>query len=428
MHSVARVQQVDVDSIRGILTERSPRGVLARGLGRSYNDAAQNGGGRVVGLVGTEIGPPSADGILEVGGATSFDALLHFIIPQGWFVPVTPGTRFVSVGGAVASDVHGKNHHVVGSLGDHVIRIEMVLADGSVQLFDRASPVFFATLGGMGLTGIISRVWLQLIPIGSAFVAVRTTASSTLEETFAALDLHEEFPYSVAWLDTMASGRHLGRGVISHGRHAHPSEVAEPDAFHYAPSHLLEVPPSLRWNVLTKGTVRAFNAVWHRRAVMREGSSLESIPTFFHPLDAVGNWNRLYGASGFVQHQMVVPDHNRAAIAAALGALSAGGHPSFLGVLKRLGRASGGPLSFPMPGWTLAVDLPNRGPATGRLLDRLDAIAVEAGGRVYLAKDSNVTRPRLAAMYPRLDEWNRVRDAVDPSRVFRSDLARRLDL
>lgn len=428
MHSVARFEHVDVDRISGVVTDSNPRGVLARGLGRSYNDAAQNGGGRIVALVEREIRPPTADGVMEVDASTSLDALLRFIVPRGWFVPVTPGTRFVTIGGAVASDVHGKNHHVHGSFGDHITRLEMVLADGTLQVLDRTSPVFFATLGGMGLTGIISRVRLQLIPIESAFVAVRTTVSQGLDETFEMLDRHESFPYSVAWLDTLAPGNRVGRGVVSHGRHAASSEVDTDDALHYSPRQLLSIPSMLQWNVLTTSVVRAFNHAWQRRAAMRPAHAIESIPTFFHPLDAVGNWNRLYGAAGLVQHQMVVPDRNRAAIVAALRALSSAGQPSFLSVLKRLGASSGGQLSFPMPGWTLAVDLPNRGPATGHLLDRLDAIAGEAEGRVYLAKDSNLTPQRLAMMYPRLHEWMLVRDAVDPTRVFQSDLARRLRL
>jgi decaprenylphospho-beta-D-ribofuranose 2-oxidase len=428
MPSVARFERADLGRVSEVVADHNPRGVLARGMGRSYNDAAQNGGGRILSLLERAIRPPNPDGSIIVDASTTLDSLLRAIVPHGWFVPVTPGTRFVTIGGAVACDVHGKNHHVDGSFGAHVTQIEMILSDGSLQVFDRTSPIFFATLGGMGLTGVISRVWLQLIPIESAFIAVRTTVSQSLEETFAALDEHEAFPYNVAWLDTMASDKRLGRGVISHGRHAFVSEVVEKDAYHYAPGQLLDIPSILRWNLLTNGAVRIFNRAWHQRASLRPRDSIESIPAFFHPLDAVANWNRLYGAKGFVQHQMVVPDDNRGAIVSALRILAAGGHPSFLSVLKRLGPSSGGLLSFPMPGWTLAVDLPNRGMMTGRLLDRLDAIAVEAGGRVYLAKDSNLTPQRLAEMYPRLAEWNTIREEFDPTRVFQSDLARRLQL
>lgn len=428
MPSAARLRQATIDGLGATLPTSNPRGVLARGLGRSYNDAAQNGGGEIIKLVEGEIRPPTSQGILEIEAGVTLDALLRFLVPQGWFVPVTPGTRFVTIGGALACDVHGKNHHVHGGFADHVYQFEMVLADGSRQLFDRSSPVFFATVGGMGLTGIITRVWMQLIRIESAFMAVQTSLSSSLDETFSLLDEHDALPYSVAWIDAMAKGSGLGRGVISHGRHAKQAEVADRSRSVYAPRQLLNVPDVVQRNLLANSAVRLFNRAWYQRAAVRARHTFESIAAFFHPLDAVGNWNRLYGRPGFVQHQMVVPTENRAAIRDALHAVSSGGHSSFLTVLKRLGPSSGGLLSFPMPGWTLAVDLPNRGTATARLLDRLDAIAGDAGGRVYLAKDSNLTPDRLEGMYAEISNWKKIRDDLDSERMFQSDLARRLHL
>jgi decaprenylphospho-beta-D-ribofuranose 2-oxidase len=428
MPSVAQLERISTEDVEVALAAPGPRGVLARGAGRSYGDAAQNGGGRVVELEAGAFQPPTDTGVLEVDAAATLDALLRFIVPRGWFVPVTPGTRFVTLGGAVASDVHGKNHHIAGSFGDHVIQLEMVLADGSRRIIDRSSSLFWATIGGMGLTGIISRLRLQLIPIESASMVVETSVAADLDQTFAELDRGGSAPYSVAWIDTMASGRRFGRGVVSLGRHAAAHEALTDEALRYEPEQRFGVPALVSRNLLQNIGVQAFNRAWYGRAAARGPRAVESISTFFHPLDAVADWNRLYGRSGFVQHQMVVPDHRREAIAEALHALSAAGHPSFLSVLKRLGPSSGGLLSFPMPGWTLAVDVPNRGSATGHLLDRLDGIALRAGGRVNLAKDSNLTAERFAAMYSRLPEWQQVRDEFDPSRRFRSDLARRLRL
>jgi len=426
--SVARVDRVRSADVHDLVTRVHPRGVLARGLGRSYNDAAQNGGGHVVELIREEMPALTGSGLVSIDAAVTLDELLKLIVPHGWFVPVTPGTRFVTVGGAVACDVHGKNHHVAGTIGAHVSQIELVLADGSRNTLDREAPLFWATIGGMGLTGVISRVWLQLIPIRSASMAVKTVVTDSLENTFETLDSDESASYSVAWLDTMATGSRLGRGVVSFGRHADDSEVGAQAPAHYSPRQTFGVPGVLRWNLLSEPVVRAFNHAWYNRAKIRQGESVESIAGFFHPLDGVANWNRLYGKAGFVQHQMVVPDRERESIRDALGVLSSGGHPSFLSVLKRLGKEGGGLLSFPMDGWTLAVDLPNRGPVTGRLLDQLDEIALRADGRVYLAKDSNLTAERFACMYPRLEEWLDIREDVDPGRHFQSDLARRLQL
>ncbi len=431
--------EVDVDA-RGLpaaVKEAGPRGALARGLGRSYGDAAQNGGGLVLrlesGATGVVLDP--ATGCATVGAGVSIDELLQVIVPRGFFVPVTPGTRFVTIGGAIASDIHGKNHHVDGSIGNHIVSIRMMLADGSTTTIgpDRNPALFWATVGGMGLTGVMLEATVRLIPIETSRMRVDTSRVADLDTLLATMsDGDDEVRYSVAWIDLVAKGRHLGRSVLSRGDHARLADLDARNSvapFSYGPHQLVAVPPVVPpMGVLNHATIAAFNEAWFRKSPRCRTGEIQGIGAFFHPLDLVGSWNRLYGRRGMVQYQFVVPFGQEDAMRTVVERLSASGAASFLAVLKRFGAASPAPLSFPQAGWTLALDIAGASHGLGDLLHGLDRVVLNAGGRHYFAKDAHMTPDAVRRGYPRLDEWKALRDEVDPQGVWQSDLGRRLGL
>jgi decaprenylphospho-beta-D-ribofuranose 2-oxidase len=406
--------------------------VIARGLGRSYGDAAQLGGGVVIDNRGfADVGPISPAGVVTAGAGVSIDQLLDVSLPRGWFVAVTPGTRQVSLGGAVASDVHGKNHHRDGSFAAHVLSMHLVTPSGARTVSRREDPdLFWATMGGMGLTGVVTALTLQLLAVGSDRVRVDTDRFDDLDAVMAAMaEGDDAYRYSVAWVDCMTRGSHMGRAILTRGDHADATDL-DPGATTLAaprPARLavpLTAPPGL----LNPLSIRLFNEAWFRSAPRRRRGELQTLSSFFHPLDGVRDWNRLYGPHGFVQYQFCVPAAEGQCVVDAISRLSSSRLPSFLAVLKRFGPADPGPLSFPMPGWTLALDLPVGPPALGGVLDELDELVVAAGGRVYLAKDARLAPEHLRAMYPRLDDFAAVRARVDPEGHLTSDLARRLNL
>ena len=409
-----------------------PRGLVARGLGRSYGDAAQDAGGVVLDMT-TLCRVHSFDhatGVVEADAGLSLHALMGMSLPEGWFVPVTPGTRFVTLGGAVAADIHGKNHHVDGSFGQHVLELSLVTADGGERRLSPADDLFWATVGGMGLTGVVTKVQLQLRAVETSRVTVDTERAADLDDVMDRMVRGDaDYTYSVAWVDLLARGRATGRGVLTRGRHSRRDELpASADPLSFAPRASLRVPPIVPGGLLRRSTVAAFNEVWFRKAPRAARGQVQGLAGFFHPLDGVAGWNNVYGPRGFVQYQLVVPEKGVDAVRTAVTLLSAARTPSFLTVLKRFGPGNRGPLSFPMAGWTLALDLPTGVPGLAAVLDRLDELVLAAGGRVYLAKDARLPREHLPAMYPRLPEWRAVRDRVDPHHVFTSDLSRRLSL
>lgn len=411
------VQPINAAEVAQALKDAGSRGVIARGLARSYGDAAQNSGGLVLDM--TEL-----DGFLELDAATgtvtvdagiSLDRLLKKIVPRGWFVGVTPGTRYVTVGGAIASDVHGKNHHADGGFCQWVERLTLASPTGVHELTPN-DEAFWATAGGMGLTGVITRATLRLLPITSSKMRVKTDRASDLDACLALLR-DDGDRYSVAWIDLLAGN---GRSVVGRGDHAPEGDLT------YHPTPRLSAPPWVPKGLLNGLSVKAFNELWYRKSpASHEG--LEAIPTFFHPLDGVRGWNRIYGTPGFLQYQFVVPLDQDHVVRQAVEALGRAKVPSFLAVLKRLGPQPG-LLSFPMAGWTLALDVPTTIPGLASLLDRLDEQVAEAGGRVYLSKDSRLRPDVLAAMYPQLERWQQIQARLDPDGILRSDLTRRLPL
>lgn len=431
------VRPTTLDELAAEVEGAPGRGVIARGLGRSYGDPAQNAGGTVADTTALS-GIHHLDleqGVVTADAGTSLDALMRWLVPLGWFVPVTPGTRQVTVGGAVAADVHGKNHHTAGSWCDAVEALTIATpAHGKRRITPTSDPdLFWATAGGMGLTGIVLDATFRLKRIETSRLAVDTDRTPDLDAT---LDLmatgDHRYDYSVAWIDLMARGGAMGRSVLGRGRFARLDELgrrAARDPLAFRSSTVATAPDALPPGLVNTATIKAFNELWYRKAPRRRRDEIQGITQFFHPLDLVDRWNRVYGRSGLLQWQFVVPFDAVDVLRAIVGELSRSGCPSFLAVLKRMGPGNPGPLSFPMEGWTLAFDVPAvGGEVLGPLLDRLDEQVVAAGGRLYLAKDSRMRPELLAEMYPRLPEWMAVRRSVDPDGRLASDLARRLRL
>ncbi|MCL2734450.1 MAG: FAD-binding oxidoreductase [Actinomycetia bacterium] len=414
----------------------SGRGAIARGLGRAYGDAAQNAGGAVLDMTGLdrihEI--DAVNGLVVCDAGVSLHQLMRVLLPLGWFVPVTPGTRYVTVGGAIGADIHGKNHHVSGAFSRHVRAIELLTGDGETRLVtpEDDPELFWATAGGMGLTGVILAATVELLPVQTSLMRVDTERAADLDDLMARLSATDHrYRYSVAWIDLLARGARTGRAVLTRGDHAPLDALdarARRDPLAFRPGRLPAPPRMFPEGLLTRTTVGMFNELWYRKAPREARGRLQRISTFFHPLDGVPDWNRIYGRSGFVQYQFVVGHGQEEALRRIVRRIGAYGCPSFLAVLKRFGDADPGWLSFPMPGWTLALDIPAAMPGLGALLDELDEEVAAAGGRVYLAKDSRLRPDMLARMYPRLDAFRELRTRYDPRGTLTSDLARRLAL
>jgi decaprenylphospho-beta-D-ribofuranose 2-oxidase len=429
--AVARPQ--DTAALEAMLATAT-NGVIARGLGRSYGDAAQCSGGLTLDLTGfSEIGPlDAANGTIEVGAGASLHDLMGRVIPAGWFVAVTPGTRYVTVGGAIAADVHGKNHHRDGSFARHVVEMTLVTPTGTLTVSPERDPeLFWATSGGMGMTGVVTSATLRLMPIETSWMEVDSTRFARLEDVMATMESSDDqYRYSVAWLDCLVRRDGGVRSVLTRGDHA-PLR-ALPDRLRGRTREVpagprLRVPRPPPGRLVNRMSVRALNEAWFRVSSTAQGD-IRPLTSFFHPLDGVASWNLLYGPTGFVQYQFVVPPERGDIVEEAVGAIAISGLPSFLAVLKRFGPGTPGPLSFSQEGWTLALDFPLGPPALPALLDRLDELVTGAGGRVYLAKDARLRPELVAAMYPRLGEFQALARRVDPEAVLASDQSRRLGL
>jgi FAD/FMN-containing dehydrogenase len=407
---------------------------IPRGLGRSYGDAALNENGGVIWqiLLNRFLSFDTATGVLECESGVSLAEIIQFFLPRGWFLPVTPGTKFVTVGGAIAADIHGKNHHKDGSFSNFVLDFRLLTPSGEMLLCSPSSNpnIFWATVGGMGLTGIVISARLQLRRVDSAYVFVDFYKSPNLEDSLATMEASDErYDYSVAWIDGLATGDDMGRSILMRGNHAAAAEL--PSRI----QHPLATPVSSKWNLfmdfpsgaLNRLTVQAFNTVYYtvHHTAPRQLVSLEK---FFYPLDAINQWNRMYGKRGFVQYQIALPQASGCqGLRTILDRLARSGRASCLAVLKRFGDAGNGLLSFPLRGYTLALDIPVT-PGLAPFLHELDRMTLDHGGRIYLAKDAVLRTEDFAAMYPQLQSFQATQRKLDPKGLFSSSMARRLGI
>ncbi len=424
-------QSVRASEIRAEDLESATRGaVIVRGLGRSYGDSSLPPPGRR-----EAVATPLADRILSFDEGTgemvaeaglALSAVYRVLLPRGWFVPVTPGTWHVTLGGMVAADVHGKNHHRDGCIGEHVTRLRMRLADGRIVECgpDEEPDLFRATLGGMGLTGHILEVGIRMARVPSPWIVAEHLPIPSIHDFLRELDTSAEaWPFTVGWIDCLSRGSAMGRGVLFRGRWARPGEAPATFPMPYRrPSVPFRFP---EW-AMSPPAMRAFNESYYRFHTLRPGRRIEHPQTFFYPLDAVGGWNRIYGHRGVAQYQCVLPRSRGAdAVVRLLEHLTERGGTSFLCVIKDCGPEGTGLLSFPMPGVSIALDLPMRDD-TQQVVDALNELVIEEKGRIYLAKDA-LTRPEhFRAMEPRLEEFLRIRRRYDPNSAIRSAQSVRL--
>ena len=405
---------------------------IARGNGRSYGDSSLSpectvGMRRLDRLLSFD----HDTGMLTCEAGVLLSDVIDVFLPRGWFPPVTPGTKFVTIGGMIASDVHGKNHHVAGSFCEHVSSVDIALGDGRVLTCsaEQNSDLFAATCGGMGLTGIILHATFRLIRVTTSRIDQRIIRVANLRGAMDVFEASVTSTYSVAWLDCLASGAALGRGVVVLGEHATIEQLPERDRTRPVGRPKRKVkrfPVDLPAFMMNRFSVATFNRIYYRS--QRPGNDLVDLDPYFYPLDAVHDWNRMYGRNGFVQYQCAVPLKScPAALSELLTEIAQRGTPSFLAVLKRLGPESFGYLSFPMEGYTLALDFPVNA-QTFHLLDRLDDVVMAHGGRLYLAKDARASRRVIENGYPRLEKFRDVRRRYGLQARFRSLQAQRLEL
>ena len=421
------------------LPEHKRRGVIARGMGRSYGDPAQNGGGLVVDMTPLNrihsIDPDT--GIVDVDGGVTLDQLMKAALPYGLWVPVLPGTRQVTIGGAIGPDIHGKNHHSAGSFGDHVLSMELLVADGRVLHLEptgETAELFWATVGGMGLTGIILRARIQMTFTETAYFIADTDRTDTLDETIA---LHSDgsevnYTYSSAWFDAISAPPKTGRSTISRGSLATLDQLKElapklaKDPLKFNAPQLMTVPDIFPSWTMNKLSLMAIGEAYYFMGKPAR-NQVQNLTQFYQPLDLIGEWNRGYGKAGFLQYQFVVPTDAVEPFKDIIYDIQASGHYTALNVFKLFGEGNQAPLSYPMKGWNVCVDFPIR-PGLNEFLDRLDDQVMQFGGRLYLAKESRTSAEKFHEMYPGLPGWLKTRREIDPTGVFASDMSRRLEL
>jgi decaprenylphospho-beta-D-ribofuranose 2-oxidase len=427
VHSVADERQID-----RLLAVGAPRGLIARGAGHSFGDAAQRAGGNVLRTTGLDriLEFDGAAGVVRAQSGASIGDLMRVSVPEGWLPAVLPTTRFVTVGGAIAADIHGRNQHGDGNFADHIDSLRIHTPQGAITASpEQNEDLFWATVGGMGLTGVIVEATMRLIPIESTLMRVWGRRAADLDDLMAQLaDPGSASRYSVAWLDPLAQGASFGRGVIVRAEHAKAGEVSGDGAgrMEFAPVRGVRLPRRLP-GVLRGRRTQAMNELLYRRAAAEARERCQSLGEFFHVHDRIDSWYSLSGPSGFVEYQFVVPSHRGELIGEAIARLAGQGFEPFFSVLKLFGRRTAGLLSFPMPGWMMALDLA-AGPGLSTALAGLDEMVAAAGGRVYLAKDARMRPEAVAAMYPELDALRAVRERHDPQGLVRSDLSVRLEI
>ena len=429
------IEPENISQIQEIIAKSTRKSLITRGMGRSYGDAAQLKDSFALDLKQfKKIKINTLDNTVTAGAGITFKELLKTIIPNGYFLPVTPGTKNITVGGALSADIHGKNHHIDGSFGNHVKEISIL--DGKGE-FHRLNPLntkspdeieyFWSILGGMGLNGVIIEATFSLIPITTSLIKVDTNRFNSLDSLMEAMiNADKKYRYSVAWIDSLHP---TWRGILTCGDHLEFNELDERnkiDLLAYATQPLAKAPSFLPSGILNQFTVRAFNEAWFRKAPYERKNEFQKIDKYFYPLDAIDNWNNIYGPEGFIQYQFLVPDKSSFIIEKTLQSLKDISASSFLTVLKRFGNSNQAHLSFPKAGWTLAIDIPACIPNLFTVLQKLDQLIATNNGRIYLAKDSLMSPEIFKATYPDFDKWLKIKRMVDPKQIFYSDLAKRL--
>ncbi len=418
------------------LADRCGESVLAHGLGRSYGDAALTSKGRVIMTERMDrmLAFDPETGWLRCEAGVTLADIVRVFLPRGFFPPVVPGTQFVTVAGALGCNIHGKNHHVDGCWGDHVRRVELLTGTGEVVFCDAENQpeLFWATVGGMGLTGLILSLEVRLMPVASPYIEMESIRVESLDEFFAVSAESGAFTHTVSWIDCIQQGQAMGRGIFMRGRHA-PAGVEAPrnplQGLMESAGRLVDGRLFHTNHLLNPLFMRAFNETYFRKHPRGAKQVITEPGPFFFPLDAVQNWNYAYGPRGFLQYQMVLPpDPTHAALREILSDISRSGMASFLAVIKEFGARDHGGLSFPRSGVTLAMDFPNHGAPLYDLLNRLDEVVLAAGGRIYLGKDARLGKEKMRQMYPEWEKWKAVRDQWDPQGVFHSDLGKRFGL
>ena len=408
--------------------------ILSRGKGRSYADQATNDGQRILKMekLNHFLDFDENKGILTCEAGVTLDEIIYYFVPRGWFPLINPGTKFVTLGGAVANDIHGKAHHVDGSFVNCVVYFTILLADGRILKASREenSDLFWANFGGLGLLGTILTVSLQLRKIETTYFTQKSIVANNLAEMLVAIDeADEKYSYSVAWIDSLAQGKNFGKGVLIVGNEAKLNDLKgkeRKEPLKRGGKSKITVPFYMPSFSLNKFTVSILNKVLYVK--QKGGTGLAHYDSFFFPLDMINDWNRGYGKKGFIQYQFVVPEEGgKESIHKILDAITKSGCVPFLNVLKKFGAGESGHLSFPMKGYTFAIDFP----VTKKLKDftkKLDKMVLEAGGRIYLGKDAYLDEATFKAMYPQYKEWLAVKQKYDPKGVFKSDIAKRIGL
>ncbi len=403
---------------------------VARGLGRSYGDSSLAEHSINLSKLDHFISFNENTGDLTCSAGVSFAEILRVFVPKGWFLPVTPGTQFVTVGGAIASDVHGKNHHLDGAFSEHVSAIRLYLGNGEVIDCSASTnqTLFLATCGGMGLTGVILQATFKLIPIESSYIDETTYKTANLEETLEKFEQHDASTYSVAWIDCLATGKDLGRSLLMIGEHSTPKEDAAENPLHVAPHSKLNMPLDLPSFTLNSVSVKAFNTLYYGKVRKLESQRNVHYAPFFYPLDSIQNWNRMYGKNGFVQYQFVIPKSaGMVGLTKILTEIVQSKRGSFLAVLKVFGKKNDNYLSFPEEGYTLALDFKMDSTLLA-FLDKLDKIVLEYGGKLYLTKDARMSEAMFKQSYPLWETFQEVRHQYHAHQAFNSLQSKRLGL
>ena len=418
------IQPLSMQDVLQSISGTPQKSLIARGLGRSYGDSSLAAQVISTAYLDHLLKFDDTTGVLTCSAGVSLADILAVFVPKGWFLSVTPGTKFVTVGGAIASDVHGKNHHLEGSFTEHVSALKIAtVSHGIIECSRELHPELFrATCGGMGLTGIIVQASIQLRPIKSAYINQATIRASNLEEALELFEAHQNTTYSVAWIDCLSTGKALGRSLLMLGEHADSGGLTTGKA------SKLAIPVNMPGILLNRYSIQAFNFLYYHRVIKQRSERLAHYEPFFYPLDGIQQWNRMYGKNGFTQYQFALPkDAGLAGMTSILKRIAESKRGSFLAVLKAFGKGNHNYLSFPIEGYTLALDFKlNKG--LFELLDELDKIVLDYGGRLYMTKDVRMSAAMLKQGYPQWQAFMKVRKQYGADSVFHSLQSQRLGL